>query len=115
MWTPPDSVGVFIVQLRPRHLWAAGVPTFDARHADIQPYPHAPMYVAGYRETRVIRQGGALSVAEYFDFWLNLPMVSPSGPDSVQYRRVVCEWAATHPREAQRWPAARIVVWQRCG
>jgi hypothetical protein len=115
MWTPPDSFGVFIVQLRPRHLWAGGVPTFDARQADIQPYPHAPMYAAGYRETRIIREGGALSVAEYFEFWLGLPTISPSGPDSLQYRRQFCEWAAMHPHAAQRWPASRLVSWQRCG
>lgn len=114
LWTMPESVGVFTVILRPRENWAAALPTFDAFKADIEPYPHGIFYQEGYGGTGAVRQGGGLSVSEFFDFYLALPPFYGYGSDSLQYRKIICDWAAAHPQQALRFPASRLVSWQRC-
>lgn len=114
IWTTPDSVGVFTVQLRSREQWSAGIPTFDAFMADIEPYPFGLFYQEGYRGTDAVAKGNGLSVLEFFDFYLALPAFRRYGPDSLQYHKVVCDWARDHPEQARRFPASRVVGWEGC-
>jgi hypothetical protein len=114
LWTPVDSVGVFTVRLRAESHWADGRPTFDAFMADIEPYPHGIFFQHGYRGTDALGRGEGLSASEYFAYYLALPPFERYGPDSLRYREILCAWAATHPREAQRYPASEVVGWERC-
>jgi hypothetical protein len=106
-------VGVFTVMLRERKHWAGDVPTFDAFAADIEPYPHGIFYQHGYRGTDAVQRGEGLTVQEFFEFYLALPPFD-SYPDSLQYRKAICDWAAAHPVQAGRFPASRLTQWERC-
>jgi hypothetical protein len=114
VWTVPESVGAFTVTLRPRSQWAGERPTFDAFTADIEPYPHGIFYQQGYRGTDAVRRGEGLSVGEFFDFYMSLPRFPRYGPDSLRYRKVLCDWAAAHPQQARRFPASRLVQYEPC-
>lgn len=41
-WTTPDSTAVYVAQLRPDSLWAAGRPTFDVLYAELRTYAYGP-------------------------------------------------------------------------
>lgn len=114
VWTPPDSVGVFTVSLRPHSQWAAQWPTFDAFAADMEPYPHGIFYQTGYLGTDAVPRGEALSVTHFFDFYLALPEYDPDRSHSLRYWETLCDWAAAHPREARLFPAAHVLQRARC-
>ncbi|MEW5916681.1 MAG: hypothetical protein AB1762_09755, partial [Gemmatimonadota bacterium] len=113
-WTAPDSTGVFTVTLRSRELWVDSMPTFDARMAAIQPYPHGIYYQRGFRGARAIREGRGMSVREYFEFQLALTDSMRTGAGTEQLRTAVCGWAAEHRDRAARWPASQFVSVYRC-
>jgi hypothetical protein len=41
-WTQPDSLAVYVAELRPDSLWVEGRPTFDALRAEVNTYAYGP-------------------------------------------------------------------------
>ena len=106
-WIEPGSAGLFTAQLRPEHNWVAGLPTFDVGAAWHQPYPSGEFLK--YERDRGGNAGPELTVADLWELYVVLPTpdsLQASGVNAIEPARA---WARTHPNEAKRWPATRIL------
>jgi hypothetical protein len=108
-WVESELEGFYNVQLRPRSLWVDERPTFDAFMADLQPYPHAPLYQAGYNGTNALQERPSLNAREYFSLYSALPSEAEIAVGSSQALRRLNAWKSANPQLVTRYPADEIL------
>lgn len=108
-WVTNPLPGFYRARLRASVEWIDGRPTYDAFHADIEPYPHGKYFERGYRNTDSAQAPGALTASEYFDLYSALPDLAEARCDPEGALARLVEWEARHPDQARRFPATRVL------
>ena len=104
---------MFTLRLRPEEDWSAGMPTFDAFMADLEPYPHALFFRRGYRGTDALQTQPSLTPEEFFELYHGLPDRDLIRSDPAAAETQLEQWIEEHPHLAQKYPAPRILEWAR--
>lgn len=108
-WVTNPQPGFYRARPRASAEWIDGRPTYDAFHADIEPYPHGKYFERGYRNTDSAQAPGALTAAEYFGLYAALPDVAEARRDPDGALARLADWEARHPDQARRFPATRVL------
>lgn len=112
-WVTHAEPGFYRARPRPRAAWIQGRPTYDAFRADIEPYPHGKYFERGYRNTDSAQAPGALTPSEYFELYSALPASADAVRDPEAALARLLEWEASHPDQAKRFPATRVLSYAR--
>lgn len=108
-FAPLDSTGTFSVRLRAEEHWPAGIPTFDAFIADMEPYPQAAFFRSGYRGTDSLQTQPSLTAGEFFELSRGLPDQDLIRSDPAAAETLLEQWIEEHPHLAEKYPAPRIL------
>lgn len=110
---PFDSTSALFAGLRPRALWASGLPTFDVIDGG-EPYPHWQRVLTG-RLSRGVMDGDSwagprpwLTPDEYLTLWEAVPAPPDRPPNAADYAELFA-WERAHPDLARRYPAAELL------
>lgn len=108
----PGQTGLYRITLRERELWMGGRPTFDAKYANFEPYPHASGYRrferSDGRASRVFDPDYALTPEQLFEVFQRV-----AGEDVTRTRNALLEWAETRPDLASRYPMPEMLWYAR--
>lgn len=108
-WVEPGLVGFYSVRLREAAHWAGGRPTFDAFHADLEPYPHGTFFEAGYRGTEALRARPSLDARGMFSLYEAIPPYEEQERHAAAALERIRAWESANPELARRYPAAEIL------
>ena len=107
LWNDPGSKGLFSAQLRPEREWVGGLPTFDVGGAWHQPYLHGQY--AHYERPESTALQPELTLNELWELYEALPITDSLQANAARALEPAREWARSHPDQARRWPAPRIL------
>ena len=107
-WIPADLEGFYSVRLRSPESWGEH-PVADAFHADLQPYPHAAFFKAGYRGTSALKERPSLTAREYFSLMSSMPTQAEAAADPGAVLEHLLAWEAANPVLSTHYPADQII------
>lgn len=108
-WVSDGRTGFYRARPRATAEWIDDRPTYDVFRADIEPYPHGLFFQRGYRGSDSAQAADALTAAEYFNLYEALPDRGEATRDPTGALRRLADWEASHPGEAGRFPATRVL------
>jgi hypothetical protein len=112
-WVRVGEAGMFTVRIRPKSQWVAGMPTFDAFMADLEPYPLGVFFQQGYRGTEALRTHPSLTAAEYYELYRALPDRTMIRQRPEAAAAAISHWEQTQPDLAVKYPATEVLRWAR--
>lgn len=108
----PGKTGLYRIALRERELWVDGRPTFDAKYANFEPYPHASGYGtfrrADGKASRSFDLDYALTPEQVFEVFQRV-----ARDDVTRTRNALLEWAESRPDLASRYPMPEMLWYAR--
>ena len=113
-WVEPGATGFYRAVLRGPDDWVDGRPTFDVAAAWYEPYPQGAFLRFEFRrayDSDRFSPDHALTAEQLFDLYRRLPNSAEIDGGSPAVWRPFCDWVASHPRLAGRYPASRIIRW----
>ncbi len=101
-WVRPGTRGLFTATLRDRAHWAGGLPTFDVRSPESNPYPQRANIDDEAADS-------LLSIDDYFAVLGLLPTREQADSSVAQAYQPLVRWAAQRPELARRYPLSRML------